>query len=274
MHATKFRMAAPGRTRRDRTAKRDAQEPRGRPWRVEPPDEPSGGGQQGPRRAFPPWLIWALLLGLLVNWAITSTMLGTPQPTDVSYSYFYAQVEAGNVTEVTSVEDEITGTFEKPVSYPAGAEKPVEVTDFRTQRPAFGDDQLVQTLIDKGVEVNAEPEEAASWWQQVLIGFGPMLLFIALLIWFLRRASAGMSGGGLGNLGRSKAKLYRPESGPRTTFADVAGIDEVQAEVMEVVDFLKNPERYRRLGASIPKGVLLDRGARHRQDAARPCGGR
>jgi cell division protease FtsH len=257
MSTARIRMSALRHAHRDGADRRDAPEPRGRPWRVEPADDSAGEGRQGPRRVFPPWLIWALVLGLLVNWAISSTMLGTVQPTDVSYSYFYAQVEAGNVTEVTSVEDEITGTFEKPVSYPPGGDNPTKVTEFRTQRPAFGDDQLVQTLIDEGVEVNAEPEETASLWQQVLIGFGPTLLFIGLLIWFLRRASAGMSGGGLGNLGRSKAKLYRPESGPRTTFADVAGIDEVQAEVMEVVDFLKNPERYRRLGASIPKGVLL-----------------
>ena len=260
MLTTPTRMAALRRSNRDTADKRGVPDSRGRPWRVEPPDDSSGSDdeRQGPRRTFPPWLIWALLVGLLVNWAISSTMMSNVQPTDVSYSYFYGQVQSGNVAEVTSVEDEITGTFKQQVSYPPRAKNPTQVTDFRTQRPAFADDQLVQTLMDKGVEVNAEPEKTASLWQQVLIGFGPTLLFIGLLIWFLRRASAGLSGGGgLGNLGRSRAKLYRPESGPRTTFADVAGIDEVQAEVMEVVDFLKNPERYRRLGASIPKGVLL-----------------
>jgi cell division protease FtsH len=204
---------------------------------------------------FPPWLLWLLLLALVLNWALTSTFLGTAPQTEVSYSFFYEQAQAGNVSEITSMEDEISGTFKKEVRYPPGGATTTQVTSFRTQRPSFADDQLVQTLIDQGVEVNAKPEQGSPLWQQVLLGFGPILLFIGLLIWFLRRSAAGM--GGLGGLGRSRAKLYTPETGPRTTFADVAGIDEVQAEVMEVVDFLKNPERYRRLGASIPKGVLL-----------------
>src|SRR5439155_1044193 len=80
------------------------------------------------------------------------------------------------------------------------------------------------------------------------------LLLGRRLVWFMRRG--GLSGG-LGGIGRSRAKLYQPESGPRTTFADVAGIDEVKNEVTEIVDFLRNPDRYRRLGAQIPRGVLL-----------------
>ena len=247
---------------RGTTPGHDGQASRGRPWRVEgwSPEDTSGAedqGAPGPRRTFPPWLMWALVIGLLFNWALSSTMLGTPPQADVSYSFFYAQVEAGNVSEVTAVDDEISGSFKSSVSYPPDDESSKAITEFRTQRPAFAQDELVQVLIDQGVEVNAEPEETASLWQQVLLGFGPVLLFIGLFIWFLRRSAAGMSGGGLGNLGRSRAKLYRPDSGPRTTFADVAGIDEVKAEVMEVVDFLKNPQRYRKLGASIPKGVLL-----------------
>jgi cell division protease FtsH len=259
-----LRVPALRHTQRETGAGREDPESRGRPWRVEGwhPEEPSDGDEdqrqrQRPKRLFPPWLIWALLFALVFNWAISTTMLGTVQQTDVSYSFFYKQVQADNVSEVTSMEDQITGSFKKAVPYPPGGESPAQVTDFRTQRPAFSDDKLVQTLMSKGVEVKAEPEQGPSLFTQLLVGFGPTLLFIALLIWFFRRTAAGMSGGGLGNLGRSRARLYRPESGPRTTFADVAGIDEVQAEVMEVVDFLKNPERYRRLGASIPKGVLL-----------------
>ena len=247
---------------RDTGGRREAPESRGRPWRVEGwrPEEPSDHGddqeRQPPKRLFPPWLIWALLFALVFNWALSSMLSGPVQQTDVSYSFFYEQVEAGNVAEVTSVEDEITGSFKKQVTYPPRGKNAAQVIDFRTQRPAFSDDKLVQTLMDQGVEVTAEPEQGPSLFAQLLVGFGPTLLFILLLVWFFRRTTAGMSGG-LGNLGRSRARLYRPEAGPRTTFADVAGIDEVQAEVMEVVDFLKNPERYRRLGASIPKGVLL-----------------
>jgi cell division protease FtsH len=252
--------AASRRLRHEAAGRHDgAPEGRGRPWRVEGwhGAEPPETGDEGrrPGRVFPPWLLWALLAALVVNTMFGSTLGGTTQETEVSYSFFYAQVEAGNVAEVTAVEDQITGTFEKEVAYPPQDETATEITTFRTQRPAFADDDLVQILMDRGVVVEAEPEQNTSVWAQLLLGFLPMLLFIALLIWFLRRTASGMSG--IGGLGRSRAKLYRPESGPRTTFADVAGIDEVEAEVMEVVDFLKNPSRYRKLGASIPKGVLL-----------------
>ncbi len=81
-----------------------------------------------------------------------------------------------------------------------------------------------------------------------------------LLVWLLVSATRRMGGGAgglLGSFGRSRATLYRPEAGPRTTFADVAGIDEVKSEVTEIVDFLREPEKFRRLGAKIPRGVLL-----------------
>ncbi|MDT4994898.1 MAG: cell division protease FtsH, partial [Actinoplanes sp.] len=105
--------------------------------------------------------------------------------------------------------------------------------------------------------VNAKPPDApAPVWQQLLVGFGPTLLLVGLLIWFMRRAAAG-AGAGIGGFGRSRAKLYQPEGGPRTTFADGAGIEEVEQEVTEIVDFLREPEKYRKLGAQIPHGVLL-----------------
>ena len=104
--------------------------------------------------------------------------------------------------------------------------------------------------------VNAEPLDRGSpWWQGLLFGFGPTILFIALLFWLMRRAS-NAQGGVLGSFGRSRARRYEP-SAERVTFADVAGIDEAKAELSEVVDFLRQPDRYRRLGARIPHGVLL-----------------
>jgi cell division protease FtsH len=90
----------------------------------------------------------------------------------------------------------------------------------------------------------------------LLFGFGPTLLLVWLFISVSRRAGGG-AGGVLGSFGRSRATLYRPESGPRTTFADVAGIDDVKNEVTEIVDFLRDSDKYRRLGAKIPRGVLL-----------------
>src|SRR5262249_38746099 len=92
------------------------------------------------------------------------------------------------------------------------------------------------------------------WWQSVLLGFGPTILFVLLLFWLMRRA--GNVQNVLGSFGRSRARRYEP-SGERITFVDVAGIDEAKAELSEVVDFLRHPEKYGKLGGRIPHGVLL-----------------
>ena len=108
------------------------------------------------------------------------------------------------------------------------------------------------------MSVNAKPlEQGRPWWETLLVGFGPTLLLVGLFVLMARRAaSAGGGLGGLGGLGRSRAKRYE-HSEQRTTFADVAGIDEVKEELAEIVEFLRQPERFQRLGATIPKGVLL-----------------
>ena len=230
--------------------------PKPPPWKVEgaPPD---GDQQQKPnwrRIAGRTW--WLIAILLVVNWLVASSLMGTNRTT-VSYTFFRQQVNAGNVSEITSTGDTITGTFRNAAKYPPDNGDAKDVTDFTTQRPAFGDDQLTELLLQKNVTVNARPADSRPVWQQVLLGFGPTLLFIGLLIWFMRRAAAGGGLGGLGGIGRSRAKRYEPESGPRTTFADVAGIDEVKEELAEIVDFLRNPDKYTTLGAAIPKGVLL-----------------
>ena len=105
------------------------------------------------------------------------------------------------------------------------------------------------------VTVNAKPLDRGSpWWQTLLFGFGPTILFVLLLFWLFRRA--GNVQNALGSFGRSRARRYEP-SGDKVTFADVAGIDEAKDELSEVVDFLKKPEKYRRVGGRIPHGVLL-----------------
>jgi cell division protease FtsH len=227
------------------------------PWRVEGARTPDG------ERPTPPqWsrifrrLWWVILIVLVVNWLFASAMLG-PKRTTVSYTFFRQQVQAGNVKEITSTGDSIQGDFRTAAAYPPGEKDAKQVTEFTTQRPAFADDALVQLLLSKNVTVNAKPPDRVPLWQQLLIGFGPALLFLALIVWFYRRAAGGGGLGGLGGLGRSRARRYEPESGPRTTFADVAGIDEVKNEVSEIVDFLREPQKYTRIGATIPKGVLL-----------------
>jgi cell division protease FtsH len=249
----------PARTSTDRPAPRRDRlgrpaPPPAPPWRVE------GAPDQKPPRQRSNWTrFWWLLLALLiVNWIVSSVLLGPAPRTKVSYTFFTTQVSADNVQEITSTADTIEGVFKQKVAYPPGSKDATQVDRFTTQRPSFANDDLFKQMAAKGVLINANPpDQPAPLWQQILVGFGPTLLFVGLLVWFWRRASAGGGIGGLGGFGRSRAKLYEPDAGPRVTFADVAGIDEVKNEVTEIVDFLRNPDRYRRLGAQIPRGVLL-----------------
>jgi cell division protease FtsH len=167
--------------------------------------------------------------------------------------------------DVTTVGESIQGTFKTKTTYPpegakpraANAPPPRASMQFRTQRPAFADQDLEKVLDDKGVVIKAVDENASSWFK-LLVSFGPTLLLIAAFVWLTRRAAAaaGAAGGGLFSLGRSRAKRYSEEE-PKVTFDDVAGIDEAENELIEIVDFLKNPAKYQRLGGTVPKGVLL-----------------
>jgi cell division protease FtsH len=224
------------------------------PWRVEGARRDGGQGAQRPRLFGPRF--WLLLLGLLVlNWVLSALLVRPPERTEVPYTLFRAQVEAGNITSVTGIEDAIDGQFKNPVRVPVD-EQEQEVTRFSTRRPEFAaDDNLWELLTENNVEVSAEPPPGPSLLERLLLGFGPTLLLVGLFVLLARRAAGGASG--LTGIGRSRARRYEPETGKRTTFADVAGIDEVEDEVAEIVDFLRNPDRYRRLGAMVPKGVLL-----------------
>jgi cell division protease FtsH len=245
---------------RKRIGRRPAQTER-RPWRVEGAEsrEPGPpGGDRGTRGSAWTRFWWLWLVLLAANWIFASAMLSPEPRTTVSYTFFLDQVTAKNVGSITSTGETIEGNFKNPVSYAPPQGDPAEqVARFTTQRPAFADDNLFQQLRSTEVPVNANPPDAGPpVWQQLLLGFGPTLLLVWLLVSVTRRAGGG-AGGVLGSFGRSRAALYRPESGPRTTFADVAGIDEVKNEVNEVVEFLRDPEKYRRVGAKIPRGVLL-----------------
>jgi cell division protease FtsH len=205
---------------------------------------------------------WWILLGLLLlNWLLVSQLAPSrSERLDIPYTTFRDEVESGNVKEVTSRGDDIQGEFRQPVTFPepAAGEEAGEsdtATKFATTRPAFADDGIFTLLEEQDVVVNARPiEEGRSTLLQILLFFGPTLLLIGLFVFLARRA--GGMGGALTGLGRSRAKRYEASS-QRTTFADVAGIEEAEEELIEIVDFLKNPDRYRRLGGQIPRGVLL-----------------
>jgi len=225
-------------------------------WRVEgaPPPEKPAAPSRMPRMPGGPRFWWILLALLAVNYFVVSLIPDRESRLAVPYTVFREQVIAGNVAEVTSKGDTIQGEFKNQVTYPAGSDK--KDTTFGTERPAFGDDELLPLMIEKDVEVNATPvDEGRSLLTTLLFSFGPVILLVLLFVFLMRRAAGG-AGGALSNLGRSKAKRY-DASAQRVTFADVAGIDEAEDELVEIVDFLKNPDRYRRLGGQIPRGVLL-----------------
>ena len=200
-----------------------------------------------------------LIAVLLVNWIVASIVMGPPARTDVSYTFFSEQLDAGNVETVTSTADTIQGDFTKPVDYPPGSRTPPRSTcsrrSVRRSRPTTCSGRWRPRASPS---TPTAPDAAPPLWQRILVGFGPTLLFVGLLLWFLRRAGP--------RVGPGRARRLRPVAGnaatsptpgPRTTFADVAGIDEVEHEVREIVDFLRDPQRYTRLGARIPRGVLL-----------------
>jgi cell division protease FtsH len=216
-----------------------------------PPREPS---PSQPRRSRP-WLYWlALALGLLAINMFFGTRAGQPASrVRIPYTpFFLQQVRAGHVKEITSKGTAVQGTFTQPVQF----EDRKPTTRFKTEIPVFANNDALAALLQrKGVVVNAQAlDTGPPWWQSFLLGFGPTILFVLLLFWLMRRA--GNVQNILGSFGRSRARRYQP-SGDRVTFADVAGIDEAKAELSEVVDFLKNPDKYRRLGGRIPRGVLL-----------------
>ena len=195
-----------------------------------------------------------LAILFLVNWLVSSWMLAPEARTEIPYTFFREQVQAGKVAEITSTEDAIEGRFTEEVTYPPGDDGE-QVTRFSTHRPSFADDDLFQLLESKDVEVNARPAPGPSFLERLLLGFGPTILLVGLFVLLARRA--GGAAGALGGLGKSRAQRYAPEAGKRVSFDDVAGIDDVEEEVAEIVDFLRNPDRYRRLGARAPRGVLL-----------------
>jgi cell division protease FtsH len=218
-----------------------------------PPGGSSPTPPQRPRfRVGAAWIVLALVL-LAVNLYAGVRAMQPASRVRVPYSpFFVQQVSAGHVKEITSKGTAIQGTFTANESY-AGS-KPT--TRFQTEIPTFADNNALSSLLQrKGVVVNAQPlDTGAPWWQNLLLGFGPTILFLVLLFWLIRRA--GNVQNVLGSFGRSRARRYQP-SGDRVTFADVAGIDEAKAELTEVVDFLRHPEKYQKLGGRIPHGVLL-----------------
>jgi cell division protease FtsH len=238
------------------------------PWRVEgaPPGTPGSPGPSKPptkRVPFGNWWRFGAFIAVLVaiNLAFAQRVLAPPPVLDLPYyPTFQEQVAAGNVVEIRSKGATFSGRLKTEITYPAVGEKGSRVGDtFTMEVPSYIDGKrLEDRLTVAGIGQSARtPFAEPSLLSSLLLGFGPTLFIIGILVFMTRRMASGMGAGGLSGIGRSKAKRYDAANQIRVTFQDVAGIDEAEEELVEIVDFLKNPGKYRRLGAMIPKGVLL-----------------
>jgi cell division protease FtsH len=233
-----------------------------RGWQVAPaPDGrgmPEQAGARPPHRR--PGFVWFVLALIALNWlSLLLFQQGGERRVTVPFSpVFLEQVKAGKVKSISSRGDAVEGTFREKLRYPPSDEKAKPTKLFSTQVPSFWNgSQLSALLQEKNVEINAKsPNPGRSFFVELLLGFGPTLLIVGLFVLLARRAAGGGAMGALGNFGRSRARRVDPQT-IRVTFADVAGIDEAKSELSEIVDFLRNPERYGRLGGRIPHGVLL-----------------
>ena len=222
-----------------------SQAPPARPWRTEglPPTQPP---KQRPRWiAAVPWLV-----GYLLWFGVLTVQDRRSGPQTVPYTEFKSQVANKNVAELFARGDSIEGQLKKAVPLPGEPNRTYH--QFRTERPTFASDDLLSQLAAGEATVRATPlVQQRGFLTNLLVSAAPILLLVGFYAWMFKRQQ-----GALGGLLSSRQKRVDPET-VRVTFHDVAGIDEVEMEINEVVDFLKNPEKYRRLGARAPKGVLL-----------------
>ena len=183
------------------------------------------------------WLVIVLMMVMLYN-------VFNQQPagqSDIGYSEFLSLVEDGRVQNVVIQGQDLIIT---------------DTSGARFNSYAPDDGQLIETLRKSGVAIKAKPPAEASWFMSIIISWLPMIVLIGVWIFFMRQMQGGGGGGKALSFGKSKARLM-DDKGEKVTFANVEGIDEAKEELTEVVDFLKNPNKYTRLGGRIPKGVLL-----------------
>ncbi|POX63821.1 cell division protein FtsH [Streptomyces sp. Ru62] len=225
------------------------------PWRAEgTPEEPPR--RPGRLRGGKWWGLLATAVVVFVLAYVGLHYFGQGNEPTISYTEFSRQVGEGNVATIYSKGDAIQGQLKNPRSDPEGGG---QYTKFKTQRPAFADDRLWQNLNSHGVTVTARPVvQERSLTANLLMSLIPIAVLV--VVWLLvQRRLGGMLPGAGGLFGRRSPPRPvgpRPDT-ERTTFADVAGIDEVKGELDDVVDFLEHPDVYRRMGAKLPRGVLL-----------------
>jgi cell division protease FtsH len=220
------------------------------------PTPPSKNGR--PPTAIRFSFLWIVLLAALIAgnlWIAPALQSSGPSRTAISYTTFETLVTQDKVKAIVNQGDSILGTIAGSRLALVNTDgKSVSTTDFSTHIPAYIDNNLAPLLGQHHVDITVKPQDTGSPLLSFLLGFAPFLLLIVGLIWLSRRATTQQQG--IFGFGRSRARLYDKEQ-PRITFADVAGVEESKDELIEIVDFLKNPAKYQRLGGTIPKGVLL-----------------
>jgi cell division protease FtsH len=179
----------------------------------------------------------------------------------VSYSRFFEQLDAGNIQSVLIKELSIRGELKKEITITRHEQEGKEKTTvkrFETYLPSFQGEGLIEKLSKEGVTIRVEPPEGKSLFWQLVVSILPWVIIIGAYVFLMRRTYKQIGGGagGLFSFGQSKAKLYDVKK-PSITFLDVAGMDNAKKELQEVVEFLKAPERFEKIGAKIPKGTLL-----------------
>lgn len=208
----------------------------------------------------PKWrliFVFVITAIILYSWSLF-TDVGAPVQYNISYTQFIDQLNANNVESVTIKKLRLRGKFKRSVDiFLPGQESATAVTNFSTNLPSFQGEELISRLREKNVEINVEPEEELSPFWQFLIGLLPWVLIIGIWILIMRGAQRIQGGaGGLFSFGQSKAKLHDAQK-PQITFENVAGLENAKKDLLETIEFLKNPAKFKTLGAKVPKGVLL-----------------
>lgn len=198
-------------------------------------------------------LLWLIVVAIAVAPGAWNMLSNGADQMQISYSAFRQQLRDGNVKQVTVTGEEIQGQLKEAAKTDTDDGTTTEYTDFVTFLPSFGDEELLSLLEAHEVEVKAQPETDISWWS-VALNFLPVALLIGIGYMSFRQMQA--QGQGIFSIGRSRARLYDRRK-ERTTFEDVAGSRGAKAELNEIIEFLKGPERFQRLGGEMPKGVLL-----------------